>query len=494
MEERKKELEVTIIEKKDESPLIVKMRKKTIYFASIALMFGLLFDLCYYDFYRPYSGTGIVFPILVIGSYGILYLAVYGLGIPFQKKSVPLVIMAALLGISTVRTGSSFLHNFNFLGAAMLFTICVIQQFYREKDWGIGRYLKNSCSLWLFPLLSSMDLFKHIKAINSESNKEKSKNIQGIFLGIVIAVPLMFLILLLLSGADMVFSSLVDYIFSGWFFTPEPYQHLIVTGFGFFAFYGLLSGLTRLKLDDGISVKTEKDPTPAVIVTSVIGISYFIFCGIQILFLFGGGLFQLPEGITYSEYAREGFFQLLGIVVLNIILVLVTIHICKKTGVLKYLLAFICGCTFIMIISAAYRMCLYVEVYHLSFLRILVLWFLGVLTVLMGGVIYYVFHSEFRIFPFGFMVIMIGYILLSLARPDYIAAKYNISSAEQMAEQDYYYLIHLSDDAIPVILSTDRGRELFKKYKLKEERKTPSGFRYFNLSRLKAEEIISQIE
>ena len=46
-----------------------------------------------------------------------------------------------------------------------------------------------------------------------------------------------------------------------------------------------------------------------------------LFSGIQIFGLFLGKM-QLPEGYTYAQYAREGFFQLLAVSILNLILVL----------------------------------------------------------------------------------------------------------------------------------------------------------------------------
>ena len=39
------------------------------------------------------------------------------------------------------------------------------------------------------------------------------------------------------------------------------------------------------------------------------------------VYLFGG-LMQLPSGYTYARYAREGFFQLLFVCILNVIIVL----------------------------------------------------------------------------------------------------------------------------------------------------------------------------
>ena len=62
---------------------------------------------------------------------------------------------------------------------------------------------------------------------------------------------------------------------------------------------------------------------------------------------------------------------------------------------LKILLTVISVCTCIMILSAAYRMILYVNEYNLSFLRVLVLWFLAVLMIIFWGVIYSIFSRDF---------------------------------------------------------------------------------------------------
>ncbi|HEX3076299.1 MAG TPA: DUF4153 domain-containing protein [Lachnospiraceae bacterium] len=40
--------------------------------------------------------------------------------------------------------------------------------------------------------------------------------------------------------------------------------------------------------------------------TRIIACVYLFFSGIQVVYLFGG-VFELPNGITYAEYARQGF-------------------------------------------------------------------------------------------------------------------------------------------------------------------------------------------
>ena len=88
------------------------------------------------------------------------------------------------------------------------------------------------------------------------------------------------------------------------------------------------------------------------------------------------------DGMTYSEYAREGFFQLLAVSFFNLVLVLAVLNYFKRHPVLTGCLAVISLCTGILLGSSAFRMCLYVAAYGLTFLRLGVLWFLALLAVL----------------------------------------------------------------------------------------------------------------
>ena len=125
---------------------------------------------------------------------------------------------------------------------------------------------------------------------------------------------------------------------------------------------------------------------------------------------------------------------------------------------LKILLTVISVCTCIMILSAAYRMILYVNEYNLSFLRVLVLWFLAVLMIIFCGVIYSIFSRDFRLFRYITAVVSVCYILFSFSHPDALIAGYNIQNAHSAEDMDLYYMIYfLSDDAAGQIAKIDPG-------------------------------------
>ena len=66
-----------------------------------------------------------------------------------------------------------------------------------------------------------------------------------------------------------------------------------------------------------------------------------LYAGIQILFLFLRLDQGLPDGVTYSQYAREGFWQLLLVSLINFGTVLVCVRIFADNRILKGLLSVI---------------------------------------------------------------------------------------------------------------------------------------------------------
>lgn len=183
---------------------------------------------------------------------------------------------------------------------------------------------------------------------------------------------------------------------------------------------------------------------------SILALVYVLYSGIQILFLFLRR--GLPDGMTYSQYAHQGFWQLLAVSLINIVTVMVCIRVFEKHQILNLLLLVISVCTCVMTLSAAYRMMLYVGVYHLTFLRILVLWFLGLLTLIMGGVMVSIFRQEFHLFHYTAAVVTCCYIPFSFAGVDGIIASYNLEHMEHVSRQDVNYLLYdLSKDAAPYV-------------------------------------------
>ena len=131
-----------------------------------------------------------------------------------------------------------------------------------------------------------------------------------------------------------------------------------------------------------------------------------LFCGIQILYLFAQKG-NLPQEYTYAAYARKGFFELLFVSIINFLMLVICNLKFRKSKVLDIILTAVSICNGIMIISSAYRMMLYVEAYHMTIMRMLVLWFLAMLAVSMIGVIYSIYKKEYKLYRYLFLVLFL---------------------------------------------------------------------------------------
>ena len=131
---------------------------------------------------------------------------------------------------------------------------------------------------------------------------------------------------------------------------------------------------------------------------------------------------------------------------------------------LKVLLTLMSGCTFIMIASSAMRMVMYIRQYHLTFLRILVLWGLAVLTVLFVGVLLQMYRAKFSLFRYSVVVVTVGYLLLSFSHPDYVVAKYNVAKLDEITASEHGYYSSLCADAATVLapyMSEEEAKRLW---------------------------------
>ena len=255
----------------------------------------------------------------------------------------------------------------------------------------------------------------------------------------------------LLCAADAAFARISRNIFGSLNF-GSGFQIVFMVLAVFFVTYGIFAYLAERSLSDEAREKTPAEALPAIIVLIPLTVLYMVFCWIQIFCLFGGN-FNM-QGMTYAEYARRGFFDLLAVCILNLILVQAGYGFFKKNKVLDITMTVMSACTYIMIASSAFRMIQYVKHYNLTFLRVFVLWFLVVLTVLLTGVIISIFKRSFPLFRFSMVVVTVCYLLLSFAHVDYWIASYNLHRGEtagtasyHMGHTDYSYLRYMSSDA-----------------------------------------------
>ncbi|MDB5052531.1 MAG: hypothetical protein JWM44_581 [Bacilli bacterium] len=304
----------------------------------------------------------------------------------------------------------------------------------------------------------------------------KDKTVVKVAIGLLIALPLLYMVVTLLSSADTVFQQQV----SGW---TDFFQHInfglvifrviwivIISVYLFGYSWGLLypheAGHAVGQLGDWEPAPRKKislDATIVLTVLAVINVVYMLFTVIQFSYFFAAGNGILPDGTNYAEYARKGFAELVVVTLINFSLLLCVLHGVRcenrRLGIaLKVMLSFLVGSTVVMLISAYLRLSLYEEVYGYTYTRILVhafMIFLGVLLMLSFIRVWYEARSS--LLKQFLVVSLMAYVILNYTNIDVLIAKNNLARYEQSGKIDLSYLQGLSDDAIPELAYFNQG-------------------------------------
>lgn len=419
------------------------------FYGTLCLLFGIIF--AYSLNQNPY---GLAVLLFVLIGYGVALLVLSRLEVKIKKDSYFLIVVSVLIGAANCRSSSDFFVFFNRAALILLNAVFWIHQCYQEESWNIGKYTSAVGQLMVQIVSLIFVPFRHFSVYITSIKDEKYKNVLLVCKGVVLAIPLVIVAALLLSVADLVFQDILSSLIISFFDFDVLVPFIIRFLIGSVMAYALICAISGKGINEELKDKRRKEPVVAITALSMVGIIYIMFSGIQIVYLFMGKG-TLPEGVTYAEYARQGFFQLVFVAVLNLCLVLSCIKYYKHSKILNLVLTGICICTYVMIASAAYRMILYIGEYHLTLLRILVLWFLVTLSILMVGVIAIIHKNDVPLFRYCLAVVSVCYLCLAWMRPDYVIAEYNVSKISEFTMSEVYDLTNLSSDAAPVLRMLD---------------------------------------
>lgn len=420
-----------------------KMKENYRFFGIGTALYAGFYALCLYK-----NGGGIAFTFFIAGSLWFYCLCMRKLEVSLKKGSIFYLVTVMLLAVSTFITGDGRIIAMNKTGIFFLTASFLLHQFFEDKNWSFFKYMENIIKL---PFVWIAKVHRPFVDFHKKENEKQDNNALYVVLGLLVGIPLLIVVWMLLCAADAAFARISRNIFGNLNF-GSGFQIVFMVLAAFFVTYGIFAYLAERSLSDEAREKTPAEALPAIIVLIPLTVLYMVFCWIQIFCLFGGN-FNM-QGMTYAEYARRGFFDLLAVCILNLILVQAGYGFFKKNKVLDITMTVMSACTYIMIASSAFRMIQYVKHYNLTFLRVFVLWFLVVLTVLLTGVIISIFKRSFPLFRFSMVVVTVCYLLLSFAHVDYWIASYNLHRGEtagtasyHMGHTDYSYLRYMSSDA-----------------------------------------------
>jgi Domain of unknown function (DUF4173) len=290
------------------------------------------------------------------------------------------------------------------------------------------------------------------------AGRARSEKVTAVARGVALGLPLLLVFGALFVAADAVFKQLVTSAVPT--IDVTLVERLVVVAVWAWLVGGLLRELLKVRERSAnvpfARMRPLLGPLEIGIALAVLDLLFLAFVVVQFRYLFGGsGLVQSRAHLTYAEYARHGFFELVAVTALTLpVLLLADWALGERARrafrSLAFVLLLLLG---VVIASALERMRLYVQHFGLTELRLYatggILW-LAVVSVWFAAT---VLRGRRHAFAVGALVAgFVATFALNLLNPDAFIARTNVTRPAV----DVSYLGSLSDDAVPTLVERIR--------------------------------------
>ncbi|WP_379134804.1 DUF4153 domain-containing protein [Paenibacillus sp. sgz500958] len=423
---------------------------------------------------------GVSYPIFVCLFYGYaLYFAKARLR-PFNWFSYTWLGAIALLSLTYALFFNKFFFGLNFIlipGLVLLHMTYMLSV--KRPSWSSFGLIGNALEHF-FPqnLRHWVTALRIVKKSGGGSIKDERKQVLvKVLIGLAISFPLLLIVISLLSSADGVFQNmlselpkLLDKISFGE--GVARFLWIFLLGLGCFGFiWGFLDTKIyqhKVEIKDELlspqPVSLKIDPVILTTILVAINLVYVLFVVVQFSYLFGAWEGALPEGTSYAEYARSGFFELILVTSINFVILLLSLLGAEKgkaalQKIINILLYVLVGCSTVMLYSAYTRLALYEEVYGYTYIRFLVhafMIFLGLLLIIAA------LRIAIERVPLAKCYIVLGlvsYVLMNYIGMDRIIVNQNLDRYADSGKLDTAYIVSLAPEIIPTLIDFSRDEK-----------------------------------
>ncbi len=289
---------------------------------------------------------------------------------------------------------------------------------------------------------------------------DRLRNVRRALLGVAIAAPLLLVFAALFASADPVFSTVLTNLFA--FDVETVIQHTF-----FFCFWGfLVAGYFRWSfLGRPIQLlapanRPVSSIVPVATALGLLNLLFLLFVVVQLRYFFGGAaLVEATSGLTYAEYARRGFFELLtasGLVLPMLLGAegLVRNGTAPQLRVFRQLSGLLLVLLAVIMASALQRMRLYVAAFGLSTDRLYATAFMILLLGVLAWFAWTVLRGQRQKFVFGSLMQGLAVLAgLHVLNPDAFIINTNLNRPAAERPFDAKYALTLGGDAVPSLLA-----------------------------------------
>lgn len=393
--------------------------------AWIAFALGFIFT----HFAAPYFGG--VWGGIFWAAFGVL-IAVYSKknSIALTKFHIVMLSAAELFCLVPLFSANRFI---NFLAACYSFALYFYLLSVISGADAFGRHFVGDFfrSLLTRPF---GELFRQpVFAFSLFKGKGRSKNILYAVIGIIIAIPLTVIVMSLLMSSDDTFNNIMKGLseFLPNFSFSLIGEILLAVPIGMYIFGALFSVKKPAAEHFGAPEYRFLPPVVSYFAVSPICVFYFFYIIVQI-----GNISQVLGGngeISYSDFARKGFFELCAIAVIDLA-VIVLIQTFSKRGAddrkptaMRVYGVVLSALTLVMIATALIKMFMYINEYGMTLMRMYTSWFMILLAAIFILLIVFQFR-DYKIWKALFAAFTLLFAILCFGNFEGNIAAYNINA------------------------------------------------------------------
>ena len=410
-------------------------------------------------------------PLLAFGFEVILFaggsilLTRKSVGGRLSARGIVTVAVSLALSLSMVLTTNKAIINCVFLWNCLAWFYLVFTATGNSRERAPGQYFVGELlnATFSMPFRSPANLFSALFGARKNPDgtprpRKGSATFGWILLGLALAVIPTLIVALLLSY-DKGFSSIMDNILDEIFSADEIFRQLRNIGLGLLVgalmFGAILAGKHKKgKKTAPAEALTDAPAIPradgahilpvamvAATLTPIL-IIYVIFFVSQWDYYVSAFTGVRPEELTFSDYAREGFFQLLAVAVINAVLSLGASLLTKRRPVdpdkpnrdrthpvTRIYMAVMALSTLILIATAVAKMLLYVDTYGMTHKRTYATWLMLLLAVCFVAVILRQIFARMNLTGTLLAIFLVFFVAISVVNVDSFIMKYNANAA-----------------------------------------------------------------
>lgn len=501
---------------------------------------------------------GVSYPIFVILFYVFMYLFARDRMRSFKFIDAFVAAVVLLLSLTFLLYDNELLYVLNFLvipGVVILHMTYLMGR--KQKQWweigligtAIDHMLPQAIRHWGTVAAIA------VRAGGRGMGKSQKTVVFKVLIGLVASLPILIVVVALLSSADGVFDQYLAG-FPEWLnqlaFTPGIPRiiWIVIAGVLLFGYvwgfvqpmqyeaekranahwkngaaptvdkrdhtyiFSPVDPVTKGEVTNKITPEPARTPVhrepfrldPIIVGTMLIVINcvYVLFVLVQFSYLFGAGEGHLPVDLSYAEYARSGFAELILVTGINFFILIVALQYTRlsgKAGLIMHqvLLLILVSCSAIMLYSAFMRLNLYEQAYGYTYIRFLVhafMIFLALLLLIAGLRIRY---TSIPLIRWYIVLALTAYVAVNYVGMDNRIAELNIERYHQTGNIDATYLASLSADAVPLLREfaleeyPDLKREMLERQAYLDMYSSEGAWPSYNVARHRAELEMSKL-